>query len=113
MRDVSLSYVDGSTLTGADAILEQYEIALFTVPGEFSAEPAFGIGVQQWVGEVNDSRNAKAIRQHIIAKTKELFPEISIVSVSISRSNSTLSVNLEVVVMPYNQRGTIKKDITE
>ena len=114
MRDISISYKDGSTLYGADAILEQYEIALFTIPGEFSADPTFGIGIQQFVDEINNQKTAKAIRQFIIAQTNNFFPEIGILNIFTTRNvpSGTLTINIDLVILPYNKRTTLRKEIS-
>ena len=115
MTDISISYSDGSTIKNADAILQQYEIALFTVPGEFSGEPDFGIGVQQWVAEPNNELSAQSLKQHIEAKTANMFSEIAISSLKIFQSaanSSVLTIELNVIILPYNQQRTITKDVT-
>jgi phage baseplate assembly protein W len=111
-RDISLSYEDGSTLTGADAIIQQYEIALFTSQTEFSSDPTFGIGLEDFISEPNNETTARAIKQQIISKTKSRFPEITIRKILIQRAQENqVTVQLDIIVLPYAEEGTIKKDI--
>jgi len=112
-RDISLSYEDGSTITGADAILQQYEIAIFTMPAEFSPNPAFGIGLEQFLGEVNNKTTARAIKQLIVSKTDKLFPEISIQKILIIQpQDNQITVQMDVTIVPYAARRTLSKDIS-
>ena len=113
MIDISLSYEDGEVIKKARALLQRYEIALFTVPGELSCEPEFGIGIEQWVSEPNNEKSAKALRQHIIAMTDTNFPYIKIISLAISKTAlDTISIDLRVMVVPENVEATIQKDVT-
>lgn len=112
-RDISLSYTDGSTLTGADAILQQYEIALFTIPTEFSPDPTFGIGIETYLGEANSPVTAKAIKQRIVSFTRDQFPEIAIRGILITRSQTNqINVQLDIMILPYGERRVINKDVT-
>jgi phage baseplate assembly protein W len=111
-RDISLSFEDGRTLTGADAILQQYEIALFTIPTEFHSEPGFGIGLEQFIGEPNSEISARTLRQRILATTRDNFPEIKINSVQMIQQENTLTIQMDVTIVPYAQRATIRKDVT-
>ena len=112
MRDISLSYEDGSVLTDADAILQAYEIMLFTSPCEFSAAPDFGIGLEDYIGEVLNARNAAELRNFIIAKTRDYFPEIQILNLQVIKKDiSTIAVQIDILVVPYGQRRTINKEI--
>jgi len=110
--DISLSWEDGSTITRTEAIKQQYEIALFTSPGELSAEPDFGIGLKRYIGEVNNEKNAKALKQLIVSKTKELFPEISLTRIEISRTTvDTISITIEFAVIPFAQVTSITRTV--
>lgn len=112
-RDITHSYVDGSVLQDADAVLHRYEIALFTVPGEFSPDPDFGIGIQQWVGEANTKENAESLRRYVISKTKKMFPQIQVLNCVVYQKDlNTSTIEINVIIIPYNKRATIKKDIT-
>lgn len=114
VRDISISYKDGSTLSEADAILEQYEIALFTSPSEFSPDPTFGIGIEDFISEPNTPTNAKALKQQIIARTKARFPEILIERIAITApQDNQLNIQLDILIVPYGERATINKEISE
>ena len=113
MRDISLDFRDGATLEGPDAILNAYEIALFTSPTEFSADPEFGFGLLDYVGEVNNEQNALSIRNFIVSKTKQFFPEIEITKLEIFKTDTnTISIQLDVTVIPYAEKRTIQKEVS-
>lgn len=112
MRDISISWEDGSTITNADAVIQQYEIALFTSSGEFWAEPNFGMGLEDYIAEPNNDALAKAIRAMITAKTATQFPELRITGMQVLRNSfNTVSIGIDVIIVPYGERRLIQKDL--
>jgi len=113
MPDISLSHRDGITILDGDAILEQYEIALFTARVEFSADPAFGFGLEKFLGEINNKVSALAIKQSIISYTAEAFPEVIIhgIQITIPQGNQ-INISLNITIIPYGLSTTLSKDIT-
>lgn len=112
-KDISLDYNDGKTITGADAILQQYEIALFTMPTEFSPDPEFGIGIEQFVGEPNTENTAYVIEQHIRSLTNRFFPEITIANMFLEKpQENQITINMNIIIVPYAARRTIRKNVT-
>lgn len=110
--DISLSYVDGITILDGDAILEQYQIALFTERTEFSSDPSFGFGLETFLAEINNEVSAKAIKQRIISYTAEQFPEIIIrgIQITVPQGNQ-INISLSITVIPYGLSTTLSKDI--
>jgi len=106
MTDLSLSYIDGKIVKDADALLERYEIALFTSFDSVMGDPSFGIGLDQFISEPNDAVTSKAIASVIKAKSN-VFPEIKILSIALSRPQiNQITIDLSVMIVPY---GIIKK----
>jgi len=110
--DISPSYIDNQTLTGADAVLQQYEIALFTTSGSWGPDPTFGFSLEYYLSEPNTPQTATAIKSAIVAVTKSKFPQIQIESIKISRPTQyQVSIDLRVVVVPYGAKALIQKTI--
>lgn len=113
MIDISLSHIDGRTLFDGDAVLERYEIFLFTSPTEFSPFLTFGAGLDDLISEPNTEQVSSAIRQRILAETERLFPQIVINSISLTRPQlGQLNISLDVTVVPYNQRKIINRSFS-
>lgn len=110
--EISSSYIDGSVLMGPDALLQRYEVALFSDEGTFEGDPNFGIGLERFVGEPNNEVTAKAIKSLIQSKTELLFPEIKILTLSISKPQfNQVNIIITVQLVPYNQTSNIQKSI--
>lgn len=111
--EICSSYIDGSILFDADALVQRYEITLFCSPGEFEGEPDFGIGLADYVSEPNTELTAKAISSSIIAKTEALFEdEIKILSLQTNRPQlKQITVDLVIQLIPYGQVATVSKTL--
>lgn len=112
-QDISLSYKTGKTISDADAIMEQIEIALLTIPDEFSPDTNFGLGLEQYIYEINDEVNAKAIRHTLLAYMERRFPEVSVADLVISRPQlEQINIKLDINILDTNERRTVLVDYT-
>lgn len=112
MRDISISYIDGVTLFAADAVLQQYEIALFTNEQGFPSDPTFGIGISSFVGEQNSPSTAAAIKSIVESITSRDFPEIRLLSINVTApAFNQITVDIRVMVIPYGEERTISKTL--
>ena len=114
MRDISLSWQDGSTLIGANALLQQYEIALFTGQQEFASDPTFGIGLESFLSEPASPATARAIKSVVESITAQYFPEVSIRSLSITKpAFNQITINLSIILVPYGLEQTINRTLEQ
>lgn len=84
-KEISTSYKTGKVLTGADAILERFEIACLMNVGEFSPTPWAGIGLSMEIDEGNTPTTHERIKRKIISVSRSSFPEIKVLDIEIGR----------------------------
>jgi hypothetical protein len=107
--EITLSTRDGSTLEGADAVVERYYNSLICVPYSFSPDSEFGIGLPMFLSEQATTPLAKMIEQRVRSMTEKYFPELEIVSLEVSTSApETITVSINVLVKPYGENRTVE-----
>lgn len=111
-NNFGLSSSNGSVLYDVDCILQRYDHTLFCVPDDFSADPTFGIGIQQFIGESITPATSKLIKIFITNATEQLFPEIKILNIVVtSQQQNTFNIELTVNILPYGAVRQITKAV--
>jgi phage baseplate assembly protein W len=89
----------------AQCLREALWNVLLTSPGERLMRPAFGAGLNQWIGQPNTESTRQLITSSITAAVAKWEQRVSLVNVSVATSAAdTASV---VVTLTYTARGQV------
>lgn len=99
-----------------DQIKQNFKILLLTRPGEKLGEPEFGIGIQNFLFEMNTVETQSQINSRIRSQTNIYMPYITITQITLQRqqdNESGLYVAITYYVPQTNQQDQIVVDFPE
>ena len=100
------------TKTLKEVTKQNFKMLMLTSPGERIMEPLFGVGLYNYLFEMNDERVREQIMQRLSQQTRKYLPFIKIEEVNFSDPNAVdANENLLGITIKYSIPSLNERDI--
>lgn len=93
--------------TYMDVVKQNFMGLVLTLPGERIMDPDFGVGIRQYLFEIDDDGIRSAVRTRIISQAAKYLPFVEVVEVSFSSQAqninldpNTLFISITYIITP-------------
>ena len=107
MQEIQTSFKNGSTITGASAVIERFEIFLISELGGFSPDPEFGLGFGRFIDAQNNKPNRHSIPAQIQSIAINEFPELNLQNLNVLEQENTIRITGDVLVLSQGKKQPI------
>ena len=96
-----------------EVVTQNLKMLILTSPGERVMEPTFGVGLYNYLFELNTQGTKSDIRERILSQVKKYMPFLEIIQIDFGDANpdevdlSALSVKIKYKILPLNVFGDL------